>query len=218
MVQEFMGIPEIKGLVTEIAKDAAKRSADAVRNEAFNKVQKDFDSKFDKLNSRFDSIEKSVGLERTGDESGGDGSVEGALQDVDAIRRRMAELDQRAKQLEEREKEIAEAAEETRKAGLESYRKGVVAEFGLQKVAHMVHGDSEDDIDDSVVEARKALNVIRREFIKEFKEKGWSPPPEELGDDESAATGSNMEQPTDLRKRFNYGPQQTQGQQQIIAP
>jgi hypothetical protein len=212
MIQEFMHIPEVKGLVTEIAKDAVKRASDGVRNEAYNKVQKSFDDQFKALGERFQALEQAVGIEHQ--ETPGAAEI---LGETDAIRKRMLELDKRAKELEDREKEIAESAETTRKSALESYRRGVIAEFGLSKVGHMVHGDSEDDIDDSVVEARKALNVMRREFIKEFKEKGWSPPAEELGEggDESAVP-TGTEDAAGLRQRFNYGPKQNQPGQTIV--
>lgn len=211
MVQEFLAIPEVKGLVTEIAKDAVKRASDGVRNEAYNKVQKAFDSQFAELGTRFQALEQAVGIEHEA------GTAEGAGTAVEpeVVRRRVQELDKRAKELEEREKDIATKSAETTKAGLESYRKGVVTEFGLQRVSHLVHGESEDEIDDSVVEARKSLNVMRRDFIKEFKEKGWTPPPEDLGEEAVISEGGEPAA-GDLRSRFHYGPPQGQSKPNVV--
>jgi hypothetical protein len=203
MVQEFLAIPEVKGLVGEIARDAAKRASDGVRNEAYNKVQKSFEQQFKTLGERLVAIEQAAGVQHVEDS----GTPAESSGEPDTVRRRMLELDRRAKELEDRERDIAEQAAESQKASLDSYRRAVVAEYGLSKVAHLVHGENEDEIDDSVVEARKTLNGMRRDFIKELKDKGWNPPAEELGDEDSSAASASVEGAGDLRKRFNYGPQ-----------
>jgi uncharacterized phage infection (PIP) family protein YhgE len=207
MVKEFMAIPEVKGLVLEIAKDASKRTADAVRNEAFNKLQKQFDAKFDTLAQQFSQFREALGISSDADLEGDHlGLTKEGLLEPGAVKQVKSALEKREAALKEREAEIEEREKKTREASLEAYRKQVVAEFGLKKVEHLIHGDDEDAIDDSVVAARKALNQMRREFIQEFKSKGWTPPPEELpeGDDAAAVTGEST--PTELRSRFGYGP------------
>jgi hypothetical protein len=214
MVKEFMSVPEVKSMVTEIAKDAAKRAADAVRNEYSNKLGKSMDA-------RFRTIEAALGLEAgemaaaSGDaESGDEESV--AQQrivkaQVERKKQTDADLELRAAEIEEREKEL-------RRREIEAYKAEVIREQGLDMVANLIHGDDEDAVDESVSGAKKTLSQLRRGFLKEFKDKGWSPPDEEFGGDGTeteSASGIPAAQAVGLRKRFNYGGQETPGVQSV---
>ena len=208
MMQEFIAIPEVKVLIGEIARDAAKRAADVVRNEAFNKVQKNFDAQFKALSDQFAEIRESIGLSPDARELAEFQLNKEGLLEPAAVQKAKADLQKREMAVQEREKEIENRDAESRKEALERYRKGTIAEFKLGKVGHLIHGESEDEIDDSVVEARKALNDIQRDYIKELKGKGWNPPAEELAEGDDAVATAGEPTPGALRSRFNYGPKQ----------
>lgn len=209
MVKEFMGVPEVKGLVAEIAKDAARRAADAVRNEYANKLQKSMDE-------RFKILEDALGLEPGDVADVAEGDGEGGADAKPETNQRLLALKALKKKanddaLTQKEQELADREKELRRRELDTYKSELVREQGLEAVAHLIHGDDEDGIDEAVLGAKKTLTQLRRGMLKEFKDKGWAPPEDELGGEGSGEESGAVPNAKNLRARFRYGGQETPG-------